>query len=133
MERIKKMKLTTKILKEMIRKELKEARDPLKKQGGYFGRGLAYDPEQEKENEKMLAKLRQQSAADKDPEIAIQKIIKAIEDYDDRFGAQGGNLDPEEESVQELKNFIESGALDAFDDEQIKQMWADAYNQWLDM
>jgi len=39
------MKLTIKLLKEMIRKELKEAGDPFGKKGGYMGRGIGAQSE----------------------------------------------------------------------------------------
>ena len=119
----------------MIRKELKEARDPLEKKGGYFGRGLAYDPEEEEENEKAIKDMEKQKIMDTDEDLAIERIINAIEQYDYKFGDQGGDLDPEEESIEELKNFITpEGALDKFkDDQKIIEMWRKAYDQWLDM
>lgn len=122
------MKLTTKMLKDMIRKELKEARDPLGKKGSYYGRGLDMDSDGQKREKAFKDKIdaEEQKARDN----IYRAIVSTIDDEYDYLS------DPEtinkEEVVDYLKQIIDS-IENYFVDEQIYSLYLKAIEEYNEM
>ena len=122
------MKLTTKMLKDMIRKELKEARDPLAKKGSYYGRGLDMDSDGQKSEKVFKDKI------DAEEQKARDDIYRAmVSTIDDEYDYLS---DPEtinkEEVVGYLKQIIDS-IENYFDDEQIYNLYLKAIEEYNEM
>lgn len=119
------MKLTTKILKEMIRKELKEARDPLEKKGGYFGRGLAMDSDTLKREKEFKDKIDAEEQKQRDS--IYRAILSTVDDEYDYLA------DPDEISKKDVINYLKQGIMNIenyFNDEEIYEQYLKAVEEY---
>tara|TARA_Y100000114_G_C11728976_1_gene312511 strand:- start:66 stop:440 length:375 start_codon:yes stop_codon:yes gene_type:complete len=119
------MKLTTKLLKEMIRKELKEAMDPFEKKGSYYSRGLVPDQDQlarEKEfSDKVLSDM------DNEKKSKYRAIVSIVDEEYDYLG------DPAELSREEVIGYLK-GSIYQLDssfpnDNQIYNLYLNAVDE----
>ena len=119
------MKLTIKILKEMIRKELKEARDPLEKKGGYFGRGLAMDPDTLKREKEFKDKIDAEERKERDS--IYRAILSTIDDEYDYLAY------PDEISKKDVVDYLKQGIMNIenyFNDEEIYEQYLKAVEEY---
>ena len=111
------MKLTAKLLKEMIENELKK-----------FNEGIPLDPEEREKEMRDLEKFKQDLSSDE--ESMIMSLVDTIDEFYDNDGTM---YDPEEYGVDglvDLKKFTPN--LDKYSDKKIMKLWNNAWQKWLD-
>jgi hypothetical protein len=124
MEREIKMKLTAKLLKEMVRKELKETRDPFGKKSAYFGRGhlLGTDPDTQKREKEFQDQV---DSREKESRDNMASAIASTVDEEWEYLDNSDEPITKEQVIGYLKGRI-LGLMNHHSDEEIYELYLNA-------